>query len=79
MLDELRLVDLVERAYADRPYCECGRETVTTYRDGAVWLECAVTAEPHENRLHRMWNVVTAPGHVHLRIAEVPVADALAA
>jgi hypothetical protein len=79
MLNELRLVDLVERAYADRPYCECGRQTVTTYRGGAMWLECAIVREPIQNRLHRMWNVVTEPGHVHSVIAEIPQPEALAA
>ena len=79
MLNELRLVDQVERAHTDRPYCECGRDTVTTYRDGAMWLECAIVGEPIEGRIHRLWNVVSAPGHVHNVIAEVPAPQALAA
>jgi len=79
MLNELRLVDQIERAYADRPYCECGRQTITTYRDGAMWLECAIVHEPIHNRLHRVWNVVTAPAHVHSRIVEIPDSQTLAA
>ena len=79
MLNELRLVDQVERAHELRPYCECGRETVSTCRDGAMWLECASVHEPIENRLQRMWNVVTTPGHVSSVIAQVPEPEGLAA
>lgn len=79
MLNELRLIDQVERAWALRPYCECGRETVTTYRDGAMWLECAIVREPIENRVQRMWHVVTTPAHVSSLIAQVPEPEALAA
>ncbi len=79
MLNELSLVDLVERAHADRPHCECGRETVTTYRAGAMWLECAIVSEPIEGRIQRLWNAVSAPGHVHTVIAEIPAPQALAA
>jgi len=79
MLNELRLVDAVERAHGDRPYCVCGRETITIYRDGAMWLECAIVREPVDGRIHRLWNAVSAPGHVHQLIAEVPVPEAIAA
>jgi len=79
MLNELRLVDLIERVYAERPYCECGRDTVTTYRDGGVWLDCAIVREPIENRLHRMWSAVTEPAHVHSLIADIPEPEFLVA
>ena len=72
MLNELRLVDMIERAHTDRPYCECGRETITVYRDGAMWLECSIVSEPVEGRLQRLWSAVSAPGHVHCMIVEVP-------
>ena len=72
MLNELRLVDRIERAHTERPYCECGRQTVTTYRDGQMWLECEIVHEPIEGRIQRLWNAVSAPGHVHSVIAEVP-------
>ncbi len=79
MLNELRLVEMIERAYSDRPYCECGRGTVTTYRDGQMWLECAIVAEPIEGRIQRLWNAVSEPGHVHQTIVEVPAPELLAA
>jgi hypothetical protein len=70
MLNEQSVVDRIERARTDRPYC--GRTTTTVYRQGAVWLECAVVAEPVGGRARRLWSVVTDPGHVHAKIADVP-------
>ena len=79
MLNEASLVDTIERAHTDRPYCVCGRQTVTIYRDGSIWLECEVVHEPIEGRVARLWSVVTEPGHVHMQIAEVPAPESLAA
>ena len=79
MLNELRLVDRIEQVHGDRPYCVCGRETVTVYRDGAIWLECAIVHEPAGSRIQRVWNVVSGPGHIHELIAAVPAPEALAA
>ena len=79
MLNEASLVDKIERAHSDHPYCECGRETITAYRDGAMWLDCQVVGEPVENRLLRLWNEITGPGHVHEQIVEVPHPGRLAA
>ena len=79
MLNELRLVDRIEQVHGDRPYCVCGRETITIYRDGAMWLACSIVREPVENRIQRLWNAVSAPGHVHELIADVPSPKALAA
>lgn len=79
MLNEASLVDRIERAHSDRPYCECGRETITSYRDGAMWLECQIVGEPAANRLLRLWNEISAPGHIHERIVEVPAPARIAA
>ena len=79
MLNELRLVDTIERAHTDRPYCECGRPTVTVYRDGQMWLECAIVHEPMDGRIQRLWNAVSAPAHVHRVIADVPAPQLRAA
>jgi hypothetical protein len=79
MLNELRLVDRIEQVHGDRPYCVCGRETITVYRDGAMWLDCAVIHEPIEGRIQRLWQAVSAPGHVHERIADVPAPEQIAA
>lgn len=79
MLNELRLVDQIERAHADHPYCECGRQTITIYRDGSMWLECQIVGEPVENRIQRVWNAISAPGHVHQEIVAVPAPAHVAA
>jgi hypothetical protein len=79
MLNERSIVDRIERAQGDRPYCECGRHTVTSYRDGAVWLDCAVVLEPVGGRVVRLWNTLTARGHVHSQIVQLALPDELAA
>jgi hypothetical protein len=79
MLNNRSIVDAIENAHRDRPYCECGRDTVTVYRAGAMWLECAVINEPLGNRVSRIWNVMTDPGHVHQLIAELPAPEYQAA
>ena len=79
MLTELRLVDQIERAHADQPYCECGRPTTTVYRDGSMWLECQIVGEPAESRIQRLWSAIGTPTHVHEQIVEVPAPARLAA
>ena len=79
MLNELSLIDLIDRTHSDRPHCDCGRSTMIIYRDGAMWLECEIVTEPLEGRIHRLWNAVSAPGHVHSMIVEVPAPETLAA
>jgi hypothetical protein len=79
MLNEQSTVDLIERAHSARPYCACGRGTTTVYRDGAVWLDCSIVNEPVVGKIHRLWNVVSDPGHVHELIVEIPAPSLRAA
>jgi hypothetical protein len=79
MLNERSIVDRIERAQSDRPYCECGRHTVTGYRDGAVWLDCSIIEEPPTGRVVGLWNTLTARGHVHSLIVELWLPEQLAA
>ena len=79
MLNEWSLVDRIERAHNARPSCDCGRKTTTIYRDGAMWLECAIVTKPISTRAHRLWAAVTDPAHVHEKIVKVPAPGRLAA
>jgi hypothetical protein len=79
MLYEASLVDRIERAHIERPHCECGRETVTTYRDGTLWLECVALSEAVDGRIHRLWNAIASPAHVRTVIAEVTAPEVRAA
>ena len=72
MLNERSIVDTIERAHSDRPYCGCGRDNILVYRAGAMWLECEIVREPVGNRVSRMWTAVTDPSHVHQSIVDVP-------
>lgn len=66
------IIDTIERAQTVRPFCTCGRHTIVTYRDGAMWLECSITSE--SNGLRRLFAGVFAPQHVHERIVDLPPA-----
>jgi|tagenome__1003787_1003787.scaffolds.fasta_scaffold20699904_2 hypothetical protein len=79
MLNEQSVIDRIERAQTERPHCDCGRTTTTVYREGAIWLECAVVTEPVGGRARRLWTVVTDPGHVHAKVVDVPAPQEFAA
>jgi hypothetical protein len=79
MLSKYSIVDTIEKAHSDRPYCPCGRDTILVYRTGAMWLECEITGEPVGGRVARMWSAVTVPSHVHQSIVEVPAPEYQAA
>jgi hypothetical protein len=72
MNHERQIVDLIERANDNQPFCECGRHTTAVWRDGVVWLECASRLEPAEGRLRRALASLTTPVHTHEPIVDVP-------
>jgi hypothetical protein len=75
MTDTHQIVDRIERANDERPYCPCGIHTTPVYRDGIVWLECASLSTRRNGRLARLIADVTQPAHVRARIADVPPAN----
>ena len=79
MTDQTQIVDLIERASTDEPFCACGRHTVTVWRDGIVWLECATFQETGRGRVARLLATATAPIHVRRAIVEAPAPAAIAA
>lgn len=79
MLNEQSIVDRIELARSRQPFCGCGRHTVTTYRDGAVWLDCAIVNEPLYGRAKQLWMAITDGQHIHRLIVDVPEPDQQAA
>ena len=71
-MDQSRIVDRIEQAGADRPYCSCGRHTTAVWREGTVYLECATLGEPRRGLAGRIAGLVT--GHVREAIVDVPAA-----
>lgn len=71
MINHRQVVDAIERANDQRPFCECGRHTTPVWRDGTVWLECASLRERHKGRLARIVAALAAPAHVRERIVDV--------
>jgi hypothetical protein len=74
MTNDRQLVDMIERANDDQPFCACGWHTTPVWRDGAIWLECASLSEKHEGRLARLVAAASARIHAHVRIVDVPAA-----
>ena len=47
MFDNARMLDLIERAFDDDPYCPvCGAPTTVEDDDGRLWLVCSAAAKP---------------------------------
>jgi hypothetical protein len=47
MFDNARMLDFIERALADEPFCStCGAPTTIEHDDGLLWLVCSSTLEP---------------------------------
>lgn len=79
MIDRLSMIDLIDQAQRDLPYCACGRHTTALWRDGAVWLECASLGESREGLGRRIVASLTAPTHTRMRVTESPARDSTAA
>jgi hypothetical protein len=75
VIDNHRLIDIIEEANDRQPYCACGRPTEPVYRDGYVWLECSSLRQAPGSRLARVAAAVNALAHVHERIVDVPAPD----
>lgn len=55
MHDHRTIVDAIERATDDHPFCStCGAHTDVTEREGTIWLECSSLARSHGNRLRAL-------------------------
>ena len=47
MFDNARMLDLIERAIDDDPFCPaCGATTTIAEHDGRLWLVCSAALEP---------------------------------
>lgn len=75
MNNDRQIVDMIERANDATPFCACGRNTTPVWRNGAVWLECAVLGAPRDGRLARLVAGITAAAHVREHIVDVPAAE----
>lgn len=72
MTNDRHLVDMIERANDNQPFCVCGWHTTPVWRDGTVWLECASLSQKHEGRLARLVAAASSRVHAHVRIVDVP-------
>jgi hypothetical protein len=78
MIDRLSMIDLIDQAQHDVPFCSCGRHTTAVWRDGAVWLECASLGESREGLIRRIVASLAAPMHARMRVVESPARSSTA-
>ena len=69
MIPNARALERIESAERENPVCVCGRHTVATARNGAIWLECASLAEAR-GMLERVMSLDLAIGHTRQLIID---------
>jgi hypothetical protein len=72
MNNNRQIVDMIERANDDQPFCTCGRHTTPVEHEGVIWLECASLDEPRRGRLGRILAALAAPSQTRVRVVDVP-------
>jgi hypothetical protein len=63
----LGMLERIERAERETPFCDCGEPSVPVERDGVIWLSCRTHTQP-SSLLRRVLTLDF--GHVARRIAE---------
>ncbi len=47
MFTKFQVLDRIEQAQTDTPYCKtCGQPTTIAERDDVLWIECSTLSEP---------------------------------
>jgi hypothetical protein len=72
--ENMRAVDLIERAERSAPYCLCGRHMLAVADGTEIWLECASRTE-RRSGLAGLVSRLTVFGHTRQLVMELPSAD----
>jgi hypothetical protein len=75
MIDNWSVLDRVEHAERQTPFCACGQPMSPAARPDGIWLECVSLRAPDGSRIGRFLSALAAPGHTSRLIVE-QVADA---
>jgi hypothetical protein len=62
------MVDRIERAQNETPFCDCGQPSVPVERDGVIWLSCRSHTQP-SSTLRRLLTLDF--GHLARPVAEL--------
>jgi hypothetical protein len=71
MVDERRVLERIEQAQHDTPFCECGLPTLLVARTDGLWIECASLSRPTPGRLGALLSRLTAALHTRQLVVEV--------
>jgi hypothetical protein len=61
--DNTRIVELIERAERETPFCDCGEPAAAVARDRQIWLSCTRHQGASEGTLRRVIASLTSAGH----------------
>ncbi len=71
MIDNWKVLDRIERAEQETPFCYCGEPMSPVAKPDGIWIECVSRLNPDESRLGRLRSVLTAGGHTSRQIVEL--------
>jgi hypothetical protein len=62
--DNTRIVELIERAERETPFCDCGEPAAAVAQDRQIWLSCTAHQNPAEgSTLRRLLATLASTGH----------------
>jgi len=70
MIDNWSVLDRIEHAERETPFCPCGQPTSPAARPDGIWLECVSLRSPAGSRIGRLLSALATPGHTRKMIAE---------
>lgn len=74
--DRQRMLQLIEDAMRNDPYCACGSLMTVDAQDDTLWLECPSFTQPSTGRLGWLWGGIRSALHEREVIArEISLAN----
>jgi hypothetical protein len=70
MIDHWTVLDSIEHAERETPFCACGQPMSPTAKSDGIWLECVSLAEGDRNRFGRLFSALGAYGHDRRHIVD---------
>jgi diaminopimelate epimerase len=68
--DNTRIMELIERAERETPFCDCGATAAAVACNRQIWLSCTRHQCPSEGALRRIIATLASAGHTRRLIAE---------
>ena len=68
--DNPRIVELIERAERETPFCDCGEPMAAVAEDRQIWLDCTALQNPEGGAVRRLLASIGTLGHTRKLIVE---------